>query len=242
MKAFVQIQTDNQFANPNYFEAWRGFKYLGYDVETFYPHDFYRMNITKETPCFAGVDITKKIFNKLNINHKELESYPSCLDPFLNRNIYILSIGEIKQLIQSGESVFIKPQDKDRKLFEGIVIKELKDLDKVNFLIDPYEVYCSDLINFLVEYRVFIHNGKILDSRKYRGNFELNIDYNVVRNAMRSMKNAPVAYCLDFGLTDQGKTALVEVTDSWSMGHYGLDMLHFVNMIIDRWNEIVYKG
>ena len=127
MKAFVQIQTDNEFANPNFFEAWRGLKYLGYDVETFYPHDFYKVGINKATPCFAGVDVTKRILNYLQIEHKELDSYPAPLLYFQKRNIYILSIGEIKQLIQSGESVFIKPLDKDRKLFDGMVIKEPKE-------------------------------------------------------------------------------------------------------------------
>ena len=62
----------------------------------------------------------------------------------------------------------------------------------------------------------------------------------MVKNAINQFHNAPVAYCLDFGLTSKGDTALVEATDAWSFGHYGLDMLHFTNMVIDRWNEIVY--
>jgi hypothetical protein len=55
-------------------------------------------------------------------------------------------------------------------------------------------------------------------------------------------KSSPVAYALDFGLTKKNniyQDILVEVNDGTSLGNYGLDSIHYAEMLVARWFEIV---
>lgn len=239
--AFVQVDLDGYFSNENHYLAWRGLNYFDYNVQLFKSHEINRLDITKETPIFAGVDTFTNCLKKININilEKELWSYPKSLYKYLGRKIQILPMNDVRKSINQGNSLFIKPLDKDRKLFDGYLLKNTKDLEYFKNLFDFVLVYAFEPVNILSEYRVFIHKQKILDSRRYKGDFKLNINYSIVENAIEDLENPPIAYCLDFGLTDDNKTILIEATDAWAFSPYGLDMIHFTNMIIDRWKEIV---
>ncbi len=246
MKAFVQVHTDSEFFNENYYTAWRAFEWFGYETIKFKQYQA-PDNIAPETPVFASVQQTKMIFQKLGIKHEELESYPTCLDKWLYREIGIDTIANIRNDVCRGKSLFVKPLDKDRKKFDGQLMKTEKDLILLGGLEDNLSVFVSTPVDFKSEYRVFIHKGEILDVRKYRGDFELppsrNVLNNMIKRIQASSSNPPAAYCIDVGVcvNERGHdyTSLVEVTDAWSFGHYGLSMLDYGNMIIDRWNQIV---
>lgn len=244
MKAFVQIHNDNDFYNENYFSAWRAFSWLGYEVTRFQAYKDLPDGITKETPVFASVQQTKIIFNQLGVKHKELESYPNCLKRWLYRDVGTSSIGEVKKAVCKGESIFVKPLDKNRKLFDGIYLSGEKDLILLGRLEDDLEVCISEYINFKSEYRAYILNDEILDVRKYRGDFELAPSRNTIQNMIETLsgKNKIQAYCLDIGVctnkNNDNYTALVEVTDAWAFGPYGLNFVDFGKMIVARWNEI----
>lgn len=237
MKSFVQID-NGEFSNPNMYNAWRGFGLLGYEVVKF-DSGMIPRDITKETPVFSGVSTFQRILKNLKINKPQLESYPGILKKFLGRNTTVVQVDYIRKDIQKLGPVFVKPIDSDRKVFNGHVVKESADLRHTLFLPDFYPVLISEVKQFDVEYRVFVHKGKILDSRNYKGDFRKNIDYNVVEQAVQIFTDAPVAYCLDFGLTDQNETLLVEVTDATSFGCYGLDSTHYGKMLVDRWEELM---
>lgn len=49
---------------------------------------------------------------------------------------------------------------------------------------------------------------------------------------------APVTYALDFGVTDEGQTLLVEFNDFTSLGSYGLDPKLYASLITERWMEL----
>lgn len=242
MKTFVQVER-GEFPREMYLTyAYGAAKYFGYEVVKFEPDNFAGMS--KECPVFCGVYQFPLVLKYLGVDYKPLPSYPAALSGYLNRKIEKTSLQEAKARVLAGEVLFVKPTDDNRKSFNGQLIKEKwpnRDFQLFKALQSNQEVLICKPLEFLVEYRVFIHNGKILDSRKYRGDFRLNLDYNVVERAIADF-GGPVAYCLDFGLDSLGRTTLVEVTDANSLGHYGLDPFYFTNMIIDRWNEIVYGG
>jgi hypothetical protein len=238
MKAFVQTKK-GEFVNPNDYNAWRGFQKLGYEtIHLDASAIFLPKALTKETPVFAGVQGFKKVMKHLKVEKQELPSYPDCLKKFLGREIRTVTLGELRVDINKYGPVFIKPNDEFRKHFNGHVVKESMDLRYTLYLPDDYEVLASDIVNFDTEYRVFIHKGAILDSRNYKG-FRGAINYDIVEEAIKEFENAPVAYCLDFGLTKEGKTLLVEVTDANSCGCYGLDCLYYGRMLADRWEELM---
>jgi hypothetical protein len=48
-----------------------------------------------------------------------------------------------------------------------------------------------------------------------------------------------VAYSLDLGLAEDGRTLIVEINDCFSLGTYGFPALPYAQMVVDRWSEIV---
>jgi hypothetical protein len=239
MRAFVQVHSDGDFFSANFFDAWRAFNWFGYEVIKFKPFEIEDIPIACDTPVFGSVATTKRAFRRLNVIHEELPSYPDALSPYLGRVPIILQVKDVWQQVCAGKKWFVKPLDCDRKRFDGRLLETELDLIHLVNLPDDLMVYCCKPVNFLSEFRVFVLANEVVDVRKYRGDWKQNINSFIVESAIKDMVDPPKAYCLDFGVTDSGQTILVEVTDAWAFGHYGLDMTLFGNMILTRWEEIV---
>jgi hypothetical protein len=56
------------------------------------------------------------------------------------------------------------------------------------------------------------------------------------------MLSAPIACALDFGVSADGRTLLIEANDAFALGAYGLDAVVYANMLEDRWLQIVGMG
>lgn len=241
MKAFVQVQEDGEFYSENQFSAWRAFSQFGYEVIKFKRSELHRLDITRETPCCGGLSVMQYIFKLLKVEHNELSSYPLELTPFLGRKVGTSTLEAAVKKLSKGESLFIKPTDQNRKIFNGKVFdSESLDSNICALLVEnpKMPVFVSEVVPFLDEYRVCIHNGSILGARPYKGNASLGYDFDEVARMVNAFENAPIAYCLDVGITMANTTLLIEVTDAYSFGHYGLSCELYGKMLIDRWNEI----
>lgn len=241
MKAFVQVQEDGEFYSENQFSAWRAFCQFGYDVVKFKRSELHRLNITPETPVCAGLWAMQHIFKLLKVEHKELGSYPDELYHFLGRKVEMTTLETAVKRISKGANLFVKPTDQNRKMFNGKVF-DAESLDSTicALLVEnpKLPVYVSGIVPFLSEYRVCVHNESILDARPYKGDSSLGYDRDLVARMINKLENPPIAYCLDVGVTMMDTTLLVEVTDAYSFGHYGLSCESYGKMLIDRWNEI----
>lgn len=82
-----------------------------------------------------------------------------------------------------------------RKIFKN-------ELDFIGLINEekPTKVFCSEIINFKAEFRCFIRYKKILDIRRYKGDWDKPINLEVVLNAIDDFKTQPKAFALDFGL------------------------------------------
>lgn len=75
------------------------------------------------------------------------------------------------------------------------------------------------------------------------------IDITVVREAIEAFEasgEAPVSYALDFAVhivDNVGETTLntvlIEVTEAYSVGAYGLEPSHYLIFLLARWRQIV---
>ena len=133
--------------------------------------------------------------------------------------------------------VFIKPVA--NKKFVGRVIRTTADLIGCGSCYDNADVICSEVLDFVTEYRVFVRYGNILDARKYKGDWSVPLDRKVVEECVRDFENAPQGYAIDFGVTRDGKTVLVEVNNTCSLGSYGLYCVNFAKLLSARWAELV---
>lgn len=85
-----------------------------------------------------------------------------------------------------------------------------------------FPVICSEVVDFVSEYRCFVKYGEILDVRHYRRNWSKAPSREVIEQAIAAYSGAPAGYAADFGVTSDGRTLLVEVNDSYSLCPYGL--------------------
>ena len=80
--------------------------------------------------------------------------------------------------------------------------------------------------------------GKILDVRRYKGDWRTCVDPKVIEKAVSEFISAPKGYGIDFGVTDKGETLLIEVNEGYSLGSYGLQSIDYAKLLSARWAEL----
>ncbi len=237
--AYLQ-KKDGEFFNLSTFNAWEGFKLLGIHTEFF---DFKQMTngwlptpLSKNTLVCGSIGAVRWALKEIGVPDPEMVDYPSELEPYWGRKIWTSTLSEIRQ---HEPQVFIKPK-LGHKLFNGHVrTGQIKDLIQTAMITDETEIYVSDIVNFLSEFRIFVHNGLMLGCRHYKGDFTLGPNFEVISEAINAYKSAPVSYSADFGVTDDGRTLLVEINDAFALGCYGLPNILYATMLQDRWLQMV---
>jgi len=175
-------------------------------------------------------------FNIVGVERPPSIDYPEQLQGFLGRDIQRMTLSAARNIVD--KKLFVKPVK--QKLFTGFRCTGKFD-DQIR--LGPYdaneEVWVSEPVEFVSEYRCFVLRDEIVGARHYKGDWSQRIDRDVVEAAVRDYEGSPVAYTLDFGATTDGKTILVEVNDGYAMGTYGLPPGFYAQMLESRWREIV---
>ncbi|GFN33505.1 ATP-grasp domain-containing protein [Paenibacillus xylaniclasticus] len=174
------------------------------------------------------------MLGKYDIVAPEMD-YPEELTSFLGRKVWKSRLSTIANNPDNW-NVFIKPVEDKR--FTGVVVRGTRDLMGCGIYGEDPEILCSDVVNFVAEWRCFVRYGNILDVRRYRGDWRLHCDYRVIDNIVKQFKSAPKGYAVDIGVTDKGETLLIEVNDGYALGHYGLSSLDYAKLLSARWSEL----
>ena len=114
----------------------------------------------------------------------------------------------------------------------------MRGLIKLGGGVDDIDVWCSEYVHFISEWRLWVLNGEIVGLNPYGGAWDVFPDVEVLRKAVRAYTSAPRAYALDFGVTDDGRTLLVEVSDGYGLMSYGLNARLYVQILLTRWKEM----
>lgn len=234
---YVQ-KSGGEFINETAFSMWNGCKLLGLPVETFEENSFKHIILDRSDVVHGYVRIVKQAFNDLgiaSINPNLDGDPPECLHQFFKRKLWKSTIGKLKLF---PKYCFIKPLN-ESKFFSGFIFDGISGLIKISAFPDDLEILCSEVVDFVSEYRCFVHNGLLVDVRRYGGNITKFVDVNVALDCIKTFSSAPISYSIDLGLTTTGETVIVELNDAYSLGGYGIDSTLYVKMIIDRWFEIV---
>ena len=223
--------------------ARRGFAECGVELATFeWIDDIDKMFDLDPSVGVAGYigDVhraLKRLGRPIPVN----VDYPNWLRHTLRRNIRRGFLGDVRA---SSTPVFIKPVQ--HKEFTGMVWEgRAEDRRKIVTQPDDVEVWISDLVEFRSEYRSYILQDVVIDVRHYKGDWSLVPNRSIVEDAVALLalkKEAPRAYCLDWGIDRQGRTLLVEMNDSFSVGHYGLNPVLYARMLSARWYEMATEG
>lgn len=218
--------------------AERGFRERGVETVPFYWIDDVDelKDLSHEVGLAGYIGDVWRALDTMGVPRPPSLDYPEVLDPFLCRSVRRMLLREARGL--TGRKLFVKPCK--QKLFTGFVCEgTFNDQIRMGPYSETEEVFVSDPVNFVSEYRCFVLRGDILTARHYKGDWGVSISRKRVEEAVEAWEDAPVAYCLDFGATDKGETVLVEVNDGFALGTYGLQPTLYAQMLEARWQEMV---
>jgi len=234
MKVYIQTANNNQCSNPNSFAAYEGFLQLGWEI-VFYSDTASIRDNDPENVVVGNISDVHNILSNFHLKIPAPLDYPDVLQPFLGRKIWKSSMH--KFAYDKVFNTFIKPLHRSKSFTGKLIIGERDLIGCYDFQSDM-DIWCADPVNFLAEWRCFVRYGKILDVRRYRGDWRLHYNPVIIENAVSSYIGAPKAFALDFGVTDKGETLLVEANDGYSLGSYGLPVLDYAKLLSARWAEL----
>ena len=256
----VYVQKDEygqygEWASPNCFLAAYGFDMRGYEVLPFTSKALFAGDVymRKDLIVHGGVLQVRKALELLGVRPPEPMDYPHCLRRgFMDATPVEKTVRQVMEMVQTKgyRPTFIKPS-RQPKLFTGLVVSEFSDILKViNSVDEATYVYTLNPVNFLSEYRIFVHKGEMVGMSHYHGDPLVFPDVTTVKKLLnRAKAMTPVAYALDVGVayfpdrpeSIQHPTLLIEANDAHSLGAYGLPAWKYVQMVEDRWNQMTKR-
>lgn len=233
MKVYIQSYENGIPHNYNFMNAYQGFYEMGFEIVTFYNDERFRES-QKEDIIVGYVETVRTRLADFGIITPEMD-YPDELNKYLGRRIWQTKMNEVNNNPEMWP-VFVKPLED--KQFTGVVVRSPKDLIGCGIQGVNQDVYCSEIVNFVAEWRCFVRYGHILSVRHYKGDWRKHYDYRVIENAVKEFTSAPAGYAIDFGVTDDGRTLLIEVNDGYALGCYGLFYIDYAKLLSARWAEL----
>lgn len=212
-------------------KAVDGFQKLGVETVLFTTNEEFDER-QPEDVVVGGTIITWHALNQRGITAESFD-YPEELSSFLGRKIWDTRLKDIKKEIPP---FFMKPVED--KLAPAIVVNTWDDLHPYSLLPPETEIHCSEPVVFVSEWRCFLLYGKIIGLEFYFGDANVTCDQSVIDDAVNSFPNMPAGFCLDFGVTNDGRTLLIEANDGYSLGSYGLEETLYVRLLTARWAEL----
>lgn len=206
---------------------------MGLEINLFHTYDELKTS-EKQDVVVGYVGTVRKRLADFGITAPEMD-YPEELTEYLGRNIWNCKLSDVTNCPELWP-VFVKPVE-DKK-FTGVVVETTKDLVGCGTYGENPDVICSEPVEFVAEWRCFVRYGKILSVRSYKGDWRVHYDSSVIENAVREYVTAPAGYAIDFGVTKDGRTLLIEVNDGYALGCYGLLSIDYAKFLSARWAEL----
>lgn len=220
--------------------AMYGFIELGAEIVPYFQVDEIYDEVSDQDIVVDFIGPCQYIFNKFGAL-KIIDDYPECLREFLGRKIWkdtINSIAFTEEKWRAGW--FIKPIKS--KAFTGRIISSISDLISCGKSDENYEVYCSEPVDIVREWRCFITYDEIIDIRPYKGDYHSSYDAKVVDQILKKFitwKERPKACSIDIGVTGDNKTILIECNDGYALGSYGLENYKYAKLLSARWSDML---
>ena len=239
-RVFIQ-KKNGEFVSVNGYAAWHGFDLKAYPI-TFFEWPQIRdgqLDLTPNTLVVGGVATVLHALKQLDVDTPPID-YPQPLLPFLGREMQPTTMGAVRGLFEADGSPprFVKPRE-TQKAFTGCVVSAFRDLIPTAHHSDDLPVWSSGTVEFVSEWRYFILRDEVIGVGHYRGDVFTLPEPTTVRAAVEAFRGeSPAACAIDFGVTRDGRTLLVEVNDAYSLGHLGLRSVPYVNMLEARWVEL----
>lgn len=236
----VYIQSVNNFPISDWaVSAYIGFKERGAIIKLY--EDIDQVPVSKEHMVVGYIQDTNKYLTKLGGQPLKALNIPTELLPFTGRDVKVMTMAEFKQ--DRTLPIFVKPGGLSKEYSDiftaGVITKETSRQNFFNGIPDTYPVLVSEVVDFVSEYRCYVIDGQLKGIKHYLGNIRVFPDVKVIDSAITAYTTQPVGYAIDFGVTSEGRTLLVEVNDGFSLGNYGLSDMDYSTLLVKRWYQIM---
>jgi hypothetical protein len=235
----VYIQAYNNFPIADWaVSAYLGFRSKQANIKFF--EDIDQVPRSKNVILVAFIEDTQKYLSSIGVPPKLALNIPEELNMFTDREIRYMTLDEFFK--DQEMPIFVKPAMYAKEFAAGVISKpENKELFFVDH--DPAtNVLVSSVVDFVSEYRGYVINGKLVGIKHYQGDFRVFPDIDIVDCAVTAYTSAPAGYSIDFGVTSDGRTLLIECNDGWSLGNYGLDDSTYSTLLATRWLELLKES
>lgn len=239
---FIQADADGEPYSTNGAAAERGFRSLGYETRRFLREEIDSLPLVPENIVVGGMGCLHAVWERLGVRVPVHLSAPAVLAPFLGRESWRTTQAEL--LGADRFPVFVKPYE-DSKLFNGQVVRGAEEL---TILLEPrpgfpavdadVPLLAQEPVNFDTEWRVFVLRGRAVGIAHYRGDLLIFPAGGLIRAVLGAYASAPAGYSADFGVTDTGRTLLVETNDGYALGYMGIAEARYAELLRARWEEI----
>ena len=178
-----------------------------------------------------------QIYQKMVSNYVPPDTYPVCFQKYYHRNIVKMKLSDCLHL---EKPYFVKPAT-NNKVFNATIVKDEYDiayLQSENS--EDSDIYVSDVVNFVNEYRLFILNYElygIVESSQYILDAEKIRSQNPPKEFVDEILKINPYKCvvIDIGLLDTGEWAVVEVNPPFSLSSYDLPIEKYYRYSQNVW-------
>lgn len=188
-------------------------------------------NLIKNNLFVGSVEFMREVFNRIGLSDVRLPKNS-------NRECKIITLSEAHE-ISINKKIFIKPLE--IKLFSGLVLDGMQNSCLVNLpsdtMVMSYDVFDSEIVS---EWRLYVHNNKLIDSRNYSGEFIISPNYEYAMNVIsNNIGIFPCSYTVDIGILKNNENVVIEFNDMWSIGNYGIPNDIYLRLLKDRYFQII---
>lgn len=245
MTAWIMVNSNGMPFNINMYALYDGYTQIGEEVKTYTVKDLFEDTIPadKDNIVTGHIDQCRRYVKKITGKEPKNLDYPNELLPFMKRKFWKSTLSEIYNQYSGNElpnPLFVKSVD--QKKITGFVCNNFNDfVTNCSGHDKSTEVYVSEVLNFVSEFRTYIHRHDIVGSFRYKGDWAISPNRKIVENMLYELRNAymPIAYSIDVGITDTNETVLIECNDGFALGNYGLNTRVYAEMNRDRWYQMV---
>lgn len=232
----IYIQSMNNFPIADWaVSAYMGFKEKQSNIILF--EDIEEVPASRYNIVVAFIEDTNKYLERLGIGPKIALNIPTELEKYTGREIRYMTMCEFMN--DNQIPIFVKPARRSKEFQAGVLTKQ--ESKKMFFHEHPDDtpVLVSEVVDFISEYRGYVIDGELKGIKHYLGDFRIFPNMEIVDSAISDYKTQPAGYSIDFGVTNDGKTLLIECNDGFSLGNYGLNDVTYSTLLAKRWLELM---
>ena len=204
------------------------------EIVEYHFNDITKENIQDLVPV-GSVQFVNKVLSFYGKGPMKPINIPECLrsEKFLARKIaYAKNEEEIKSIMKEWgvDKVFVKSNTTVKRWTPEIYTG--KDV-----LFEDTEYLVSERVNFVSEWRCFVYRGQLKGIKHYLDDEWIMPNKDFVNECISSIGNSLIAYTLDIGVTEDGKSAVIEAHNFLSCGLYGFESQAVIPMLTNAFKH-----